>query len=74
MTDLIRQGQQIAEIRTGDPRALAHLASVLTNEFALADLGLTTADFHAVFDGALRASPPHVEDPSDTDDSGIRDL
>jgi AcrR family transcriptional regulator len=55
MTDLIRQGQQIAEIRTGDPRALAHLASVLTNEFALADLALTTADFHAVFDGALRA-------------------
>jgi AcrR family transcriptional regulator len=55
MTDLIRQGQQIAEIRTGDPQALAHLASVLTNEFALADLGLTTADFHAVFDGALRA-------------------
>ena len=57
MTDLIRQGQQIAEIRTGEPRALAHLASVLTNEFALADLGLTTADFHAVFDGALRAPP-----------------
>ena len=55
MTDLIRQGQQVAEIRTGDPRALAHLASVLTNEFALADVGLTTADFHAVFDGALRA-------------------
>jgi hypothetical protein len=49
------RGQQIAEIRTGDLRALAHLASVLTNEFALADLGLTTADFHAVFDGALRA-------------------
>jgi AcrR family transcriptional regulator len=57
MTDLIRQGQQIAEIRTGDPPALAHLASVLTNEFALADLGLATADFHAVFDGALRAPP-----------------
>lgn len=55
MTDLIRQGQQVAEIRTGDPRALAHLASALTNEFALADVGLTTADFHAVFDGALRA-------------------
>jgi AcrR family transcriptional regulator len=54
MADLIRQGQQIAEIRTGDPRALAHLASVLTNEFALADVGLTSADFHAVFDGALR--------------------
>jgi AcrR family transcriptional regulator len=57
MTDLIRQGQQVAEIRTGDPRALAHLASVLTNEFALADLGLSAADFHAVFDGALRAPP-----------------
>jgi AcrR family transcriptional regulator len=57
MTDLIRQGQQVAEIRTGDPRALAHLASVLTNEFALADVGLTSADFHAVFDGALRAPP-----------------
>lgn len=55
MTDLIRQGQQIAEIRTGDPPALAHLASVLTNEFALADLRLAAADFHAVFDGALRA-------------------
>jgi AcrR family transcriptional regulator len=55
MADLIRQGQQVAEIRTGDPRALAHLASVLTNEFALADLGLTATDFHAVFDGALRA-------------------
>jgi AcrR family transcriptional regulator len=55
MTDLIRQGQESAEIRTGDPRALAHLASVLTNEFALADLGLAAADFHAVFDGALRA-------------------
>ena len=55
MTDLIRQGQQIAEIRNGDPPALAHLASVLTNEFALADLGLAAADFHAVFDGALRA-------------------
>jgi AcrR family transcriptional regulator len=55
MADLIRQGQQVAEIRPGDPGALAHLASVLTNEFALADVGLTSADFHAVFDGALRA-------------------
>ena len=40
MTDLIRQGQQVAEIRTGDPGGLAHLASVLTNEFALADVAL----------------------------------
>jgi hypothetical protein len=36
------------------PGALAHLASVLTNGFVLADLPLTTAEFHAVFDGALR--------------------
>jgi AcrR family transcriptional regulator len=54
MTDLIRQGQQIGEIRPGDPGALAHLASVLTNEFALADVGLSAPDFHALFDGALR--------------------
>lgn len=39
----------------GDPGALAHLASVLTNEFALADVSLEPSEFHAVFDGALRA-------------------
>jgi AcrR family transcriptional regulator len=55
MTELIREGQEAGEIRAGDPRALAHLASVLTNEFVLADLPLTPAEFHAVFDGALRA-------------------
>jgi hypothetical protein len=54
MADLIRQGQQIAAIRPGDPDALAHLASVLTNEFASADVGLNATDFHALFDGALR--------------------
>ena len=56
MTDLVREGQRSGEIRAGDPRALAHLASVLTNEFVLADLPLTTAEFHAVFDGTLRAA------------------
>jgi AcrR family transcriptional regulator len=55
MTELIRDGQQSSEIRTGDPRALAHLASVLTNEYVLADLPLTREEFHAVFDGTLRA-------------------
>ena len=55
MADLIREGQQAGEIRDGDPAALAHLASVLTNEFALADVALAPAQFHAVFDGALRA-------------------
>jgi hypothetical protein len=57
MTDLVREGQQSDEIRTGDPHALAHLASVLTNEFVLADLPLTREEIHAVFDGALRAPP-----------------
>jgi len=57
MTDLIRQGQQTGEIRDGDAGGLAHLASVLTNEYALADVALARPDFHAVFDGALRADP-----------------
>jgi len=56
MTDLVREGQQSGEIRTGDPRALAHLASVLTNEYVLADLPLTKEQFHAIFDGALRVT------------------
>jgi hypothetical protein len=57
MADLVREGQRSGEIRAGDPRALSHLASVLTNEFVLADLPLTTAEFHAVLDGTLRATP-----------------
>jgi AcrR family transcriptional regulator len=57
MTDLIRQGQQTGEIRDGDPGGLAHLAAVLTNEYALADVALARSEFHAVFDGALRADP-----------------
>jgi AcrR family transcriptional regulator len=62
MTDLIRQGQQAGEIREGDPGALAHLASVLTNEYAMADVLLARSQFHAVFDGALRApSGPSAE-------------
>ena len=55
MTDLIREGQNSGEIRAGDPRALAHLASVLTNEYVLADLPLSREEFRAVFAGALRA-------------------
>jgi AcrR family transcriptional regulator len=57
MTDLVREGQEADEIRAGDPRALAHIASVLTNEFVLADLPLTPAEFHAILDGTLRAAP-----------------
>jgi hypothetical protein len=32
---------------------LAHLASVLTNEFVLADLPLSREEFHGLFAGAL---------------------
>jgi hypothetical protein len=55
MTDLVRDGQRSGEIRAGDPRALAHLASVLTNEYVLSDLPLSREEFRAVFDGTLRA-------------------
>ena len=55
MADLIREGQRSAEIRAGDPDGLAHLASVLTNEYALANVTMPAPEFHAVFDGALRA-------------------
>jgi AcrR family transcriptional regulator len=55
MADLIRKAQNSGEIRGGDPRALAHLASVLTNEYVLADLPLSREEFRAVFAGALRA-------------------
>src|ERR1700732_1340922 len=55
MTDLIRQGQQAGEIRDGDPGGLAHLAAVLTNEYALTDVAFVPSEFHAVFDGALQA-------------------
>ena len=43
MTDLIREGQESGEIRDGDPGALAHIASVLTNEYAMADVSLRLA-------------------------------
>jgi AcrR family transcriptional regulator len=56
MTELISQGQRAGEIRAGNPRALAHIASVLTNEYVLADLALSSDEFHAIFDGALRPS------------------
>ncbi len=56
MTELIAEGQDRGEIRSGEPRALAHLASVLTNEYVFADLPLTRDQFHALFEGALRAA------------------
>ena len=70
MTDLVREGQESGEIRPGDPRALAHLASVLTNEYILADLPLSRDEFQAVFDGALRATVSVSRKPNDRRRSG----
>lgn len=66
LTDLVREGQDAGEICDGDPRALAHLYSVLVNEHVLlASAGhspgqggvLTPTQFHGLIDGALRVSP-----------------
>jgi AcrR family transcriptional regulator len=62
IASIIEDGQARGQIREGDGRALAHLYSVLVNEFVLlysgrdeSDVGtLTSAQFHAVVDGALR--------------------
>src|ERR1700704_4483191 len=64
MTDLVREGQKRGEIRAGDPPALPHLASVLTNELLLAALPLSREEFQAVFDGTLRAAPTNNRKPN----------
>jgi AcrR family transcriptional regulator len=62
---LVEEGQDRGEIRPGDPTSLAHLYSVLVNEYAL--LGatpgiamLTESQFHGVVDGALRTERESV--------------
>jgi AcrR family transcriptional regulator len=60
---IVEDGQARGEIRDGSGRALAHLYSVLLNEFILLHASqdetstgiLTSAQFHGVVDGALRA-------------------
>jgi AcrR family transcriptional regulator len=61
LANVVRDGQDVGEIRDGDARALAHLYSVLINEFVLLTSSddtnvrtLTSAQFHALIDGALR--------------------
>jgi AcrR family transcriptional regulator len=61
LAGMIHEGQVAGEIRAGDARVLAHLFSVLVNEFILLTSpdatgpgGLTTAQFHGLVDGALR--------------------
>jgi len=58
---MIEKGQLEGDIRSGDPNSLAHLLSVLLNEYALLDavpgIGkLTEVQFHEFVDGALRAA------------------
>lgn len=69
---LARQGQEAGEIRDGDPRALAHLYSVLVNEHVLLTSAeqptggvLTPTQFHALIDGALRQPPTPTPTPTE---------
>jgi AcrR family transcriptional regulator len=62
---IVEDGQVRGEIREGNGHALAHLYSVLLNEFILLHASqdetstgiLTSVEFHGVVDGALRARP-----------------
>jgi AcrR family transcriptional regulator len=61
LASIVAAGQEAGEVREGDPRALAHLYSVLLNEFILLGMAkgsrtgsLTSDQFHDLVDGALR--------------------
>ena len=62
LAGIVHRGQQVGEIRRGDAHSLAHMFSVLVNEYILLDaasggpgtLPLAAAEFHALVDGALR--------------------
>jgi TetR/AcrR family transcriptional regulator len=63
MAGLVSDGQGAGEVRAGNAEALAHFASVLTNEYVLSesvtgDSALTGQQFHDLFDGALRPTAP----------------
>lgn len=73
LTGIVDRGQRVGEIRSGDARALAHMFSVLVNEYVLLDIAsgspeaptLAANEFHALVDGALRrdqARPQHRSD------------
>jgi len=58
---MIDEGQACGDVRSGDPRSLAHLFSVLLNEYALLDTApgigkLTIAQFHEFVGGALHVA------------------
>jgi AcrR family transcriptional regulator len=61
LRSIVEDGQKRGQIRPGNSTALAHLFSVLVNEYLLlrgtSDEGnLTENDFHAFVDGAIRAN------------------
>jgi AcrR family transcriptional regulator len=61
LSSIIEDGQARGDIRSGNAKALAHLFSVLVNEFLLlgatSDVGrLTATEFHEFVDGALRST------------------
>jgi hypothetical protein len=66
LTGIVHQGQHAGEIRSADARSLAHMFSVLVNEYILLDAAseqpearpLTADEFHALVDGALRRNQP----------------
>jgi AcrR family transcriptional regulator len=63
LSEVVEEGQMTGEIREGDPGVLAHLYSVLINEFVLLDGGpgersahaFSSEQFHHLVDGALRS-------------------
>jgi AcrR family transcriptional regulator len=65
IANIIVQGQEVGQIRTGGGRSLAHLYSVLVNEFVLLDAAggeassstLSSEQFHEFVDGAFRVTP-----------------
>jgi AcrR family transcriptional regulator len=63
LATIVAAGQRRGSIRDGDPLGLAHVYSVLVNEYVLGATDRNAAgrldleQFHAVVDGALRAPP-----------------
>jgi TetR/AcrR family transcriptional regulator len=68
LAGIVRDGQEIGQIRDGNERAIAHMYSVLVNEFILLDpspdgedIGaLTSTQFHGLIDGAFRSPSPRT--------------
>jgi AcrR family transcriptional regulator len=60
LSSIVEDGQSRGDIRSGNATALAHLFSVLVNEYLLLrgtsdNGGLTETEFHEFVDGALRS-------------------